>query len=148
MKALTIHQPFALALATGLKQYETRPRRTNHRGKFGIHAGLHVDEESLGRLINAGIPLDEHVERPLSRRWSVLSAEDLPTGCIVAIGEITDCIEMTEEFIAQQTPQEIALGGWEVGRFAYKVENVERLDQPIPARGKQGMWDWDETSEV
>ncbi len=45
-----------------------------------------------------------------------------------------------EALIAAQTEQERSLGGWEVGRYAYKLENVQKLPTPILVAGKQGMW--------
>ena len=33
MRAFTVYQPYAYAIVAGLKGYETRPRRTNIRGR-------------------------------------------------------------------------------------------------------------------
>lgn len=38
MRAITVYQPYAFEIVAGLKQYETRPRRTNIRGRVAIHA--------------------------------------------------------------------------------------------------------------
>ena len=38
MKAISIMQPWALLLVSGVKQYETRTWRTSHRGLLYIHA--------------------------------------------------------------------------------------------------------------
>lgn len=38
MKAYTVYQPYAYATVAGLKHYETRPRRTNIRGRVAVHA--------------------------------------------------------------------------------------------------------------
>ena len=58
----------------------------------------------------------------------------------IAVCDLTDCIEMTEEFIKQQTETEIICGDWQVGRFAWKLENVQPIDPPIPLKGQQGLW--------
>ncbi|MDP5017672.1 MAG: hypothetical protein NWQ43_10280, partial [Dolichospermum sp.] len=42
---------------------------------------------------------------------------------------------------SQQTEAELRCGLWEVGRYAWKLENVEILDEPIPARGMPGLWE-------
>ena len=39
MKAFTVYQPYAYAIVAGLKPHETRPRRTNIRGRVSVHAG-------------------------------------------------------------------------------------------------------------
>ena len=43
MKVFTVYQPYAYAIVAGLKQYETRPRRTNVRGRVAVHAGKAKD---------------------------------------------------------------------------------------------------------
>ena len=40
MKALTVLQPYAWAIVTGLKKIENRTWPTSHRGELLIHAGL------------------------------------------------------------------------------------------------------------
>lgn len=40
MKAFTVYQPYAFAIAAGLKHYETRPRRTSIRGRVAVHAAI------------------------------------------------------------------------------------------------------------
>ena len=42
MKVYTVYQPYAYATVAGLKHYETRPRRTNIRGRVAVHAGKKV----------------------------------------------------------------------------------------------------------
>lgn len=39
MRAFTVYQPYAYAIVAGLKGYETRPTRTNIRGRVAVHAG-------------------------------------------------------------------------------------------------------------
>lgn len=145
MKALTIHQPWGTALATGMKQYETRPRNTNHRGLLAIHAGKTFNEEGYNGVKH--LPFQEHIQVPLNRRWSGASAADFPTGVILAVAELTDSIQMDEDLIASISAQERSLGHWEVGRYAYKLENVQLLPKPVPASGKQGMWNWEPTED-
>lgn len=144
MKALTVHQPWATALAVGMKQYETRSRITNHRGEIAIHAGKTFNEEVFEQL--SGLAFENHMELPLARRWSGAQPQDFPTGSVLAVGELTDCILMDEDLIASISDQERSLGHWEPGRYAYKIENVRLLPEPVSARGKQGLWEWDDGS--
>jgi len=71
-----------------------------------------------------------------------LNPADLPLGAIVAYADVTDCIQMTPEFIAAQSETERACGNLEPGNWAWQLENVQMLDRPIPAIGKQGIWNW------
>lgn len=34
-------------------------------------------------------------------------------------------------------------GTFEVGRYAWLLDNIVALDEPIPAKGKQGLWTWE-----
>lgn len=121
IKAITLHQPWA-SLVGRHKHYETSSWSTNYRGKIAIHASKFKPN--------------------CSTELSELAGGNLPLGAVIAIADLTDCIEMTSEFISQQTETEIRCGHWEVGRYAWKLENVQYLEAPIPARGYQGLWNW------
>lgn len=127
LTAITLHQPWASLIAAGLKQYETRSWYTDYRGLIAIHAAKKLDDdESLISLLE-------------------VNKSEVPLGAIVAVAELTDCIQMTEEFIIKQSSIEQYLGLWEVGRYAWKLENVRAIE-PIPATGKQGLWKWSSDS--
>ncbi|MBD2416622.1 hypothetical protein H6G54_02630 [Anabaena cylindrica FACHB-243] len=127
IKALTLHQPWA-SLVGKYKHYETRGKATNYRGKIAIHAA--VKQEDTYYWLGAFADLSPD-----------FLGENVPFGSIVAIADLTDCIKMTEEFISQQSETELRCGLWEVGRYAWKLENVVILNEPIPARGMPGLWD-------
>ena len=135
MRCLTLHQPWASLIAMGLKKYETRPRKLSHRGPIGIHAGL--------KFADPGILDSLKPNMPFSHRHSL--DQEFPHGVIVAIADMTDCVEMTEDFINSQTTLEKMVGNWEVGRWGYKLENVRILDEPVKAKGSQGLWTLDDS---
>ena len=39
-------------------------------------------------------------------------------------------------------PRPDPYGDYTPGRWGYFLENVVKFSEPIPARGKQGFWDW------
>ncbi len=129
MKAITIRQPWASAVATGLKQYETRSWSTAYRGPVIIHAARS----------NAGLP---HLDIPA---FAPLRDKNLPFGAGVAVADIVDVIPTGQHalFAEKRIPNaQIPLGDYAPGRFAWKLENVRPFSQPIPAKGEQGFWDW------
>ncbi|WP_198648871.1 hypothetical protein [Cyanothece sp. BG0011] len=65
----------------------------------------------------------------------------LPFGQAIAVCDLTDCIEMTKDFINEQLEAELLCGHWEPGRFAWKLDNINPLSNPIPIKGQQGLWD-------
>jgi activating signal cointegrator 1 len=133
--------PHASLIPLGLKRYETRSWGTNYRGPLVICSAkrdkedqfycwiriLKVLENDLGILKskpNDGFPL-----------W-----DDLPFGCAIALVDLTDCIKMTPKFIAEQSESERLVGDWQVDRFAWRLENIKNFANPIPVRGKQGLF--------
>lgn len=132
MKALTLWQPWATLIATGAKRYETRSWQTSHRGLLAIHAAktkqaLDVcrTEPFLSVLLDSGI-------RYLSY---------LPFGAVVAVVELRH-IYPAEAIRHKLNEQERAFGDYGSGRYAWQLEIVEAFEEPILARGAQGLWEW------
>lgn len=126
LKAITLHQPYASLV--GIHKFFDRSWSTKYRGKIAIHAAKQQKDSYY--------------------KWSLLSDllppfKELVFGSVLVIADLTDCILMTPEFIAQQSETELRCGLWEPGRYAWKLENVQILEQPIPAKGKQRLWEID-----
>ncbi len=71
----------------------------------------------------------------------VRSLSELPTGCIVGIGILDDCQPITDDLIRRQTPEELLLGDYSSGRYAW-IFGAAAPMRPIPAKGGQGWWEW------
>ena len=112
-RGLTVREPYASYLVYGNKQYETRSRPTSYRGPVVIHAGKEM--------------------------WGLRLPKPPHLGCAIGIGELTDCVPMTEDFLRDISKEEKAQGFWSVGRYAWKIENIRPID-PIPMRGQLGLW--------
>jgi hypothetical protein len=63
----------------------------------------------------------------------------------VAVALLVDCVPT---YGLEVDELEALLGDFSPGRWAWKLENIKRLDPPIPARGYQKLWDWDAPPEV
>lgn len=48
---------------------------------------------------------------------------------------------------ALYSERERVLGDYSPGRFAWVLQNPVMFDKPIPARGKQGWWNWEGDAE-
>ncbi len=134
MKAYTVYQPYAYATVAGIKHYETRPRRTSIRGRVAVHAG----NANLKRATK-NLSTDEFWRL----LWAVNGETVLPLGAVVGTVEIVDCVPV-EEIADTLTERERALGDYSPGRFAWVLRNPVMFDKPIPARGQQGWWNWEE----
>lgn len=129
MKAFTVYQPYAYAIVAGLKGYETRPRRTNIRGRVAVHAGK-------GRFPSIS----------MAAALALPKSPVLHHGAVLGTVEIVDCLPV-EEVIHTLTAQERALGDYSPGRFAWVLKNPVMFSAPVPASGKQGWWNWEGAGE-
>jgi len=152
MKAITIWQPWASLLACGAKQYETRSWETNYRGTIAIHAAfdphLKIWEE-----------LDDVTAGTMQGILDFIDPDELPLGSIIATAELVECWKILDSgkdeailqiINAERQAQrkiydnEIHFGDWTPGRYAWEFRNMTMLPEPIPAKGKQRIWNWEE----
>ncbi len=155
MKALSLWQPWASAIALGSKRIETRGWPTRYRGPLAIHAAKRMNKNELtyfkcvwnwcGALAGAGL---------------VMGGKDqlydlLPFGALVATCQLVDCRPAGsftgDEIDAVRRPPgatspmldwtERQMGNFELGRFGWVLADVVPLATPIPCRGMQGLFD-------
>ena len=150
MKALTIHQPWASLIAHGEKRFETRswaPGAALDRFELiAIHAGTakgpKPDHAPTGLVVKT--------ERIIGHQpWSVL-----PRGAVIAIARYK-YVAQTEQVRGYPTSfglgwhdMEFACGDFRPERYAWRLEPVLVLDEPIPAQGRQKLWNWEPPAEI
>lgn len=139
MKVITLYEPYAMLVAIEAKKIETRSWATKYRGRLAIHAGKNWP--SWAKLLLMREPF-RSVLFPMGLHYP----EALPLGAIVAICDLKGCWPIDDQghgpiLISEQ---EKAFGDYTPGRFMWMLGNGKRVDPPIPARGKQGLWEWDE----
>lgn len=142
MKAITVWQPWAQLLAEGKKHDETRSWRTNYRGEILIHAAKKPYSQTE-RLMTA--ESRKKIRDTLGLGF-VNWREKIPTGVIIGKAILTDCklIDQTyHDFIKELCPEEFLYGDFTVGRYAWRLEKPQLFKNPIPASGKQGLWNWE-----
>lgn len=145
MKAITILQPWATLIAVGEKKFETRSWSTKHRGQIAIHAGKKIDKEACE------VP---EIKAALARNG--YTANNLPTGAVVAIAELKECFKVMRDVLGgvvilqantrtthfTTLDKEFSFGWYDSGRYAWELRDVQRLPEPIQAKGQQGLWNW------
>lgn len=129
VKAITLHQPWASLIAIGAKEYETRSWTHGYRGQLAIHAGKTLGVTPEGWIQDWVQPL------------GIQDVTTLPMGAVLCVCELT-AIYRTAELLPHLSMQEKVFGNFQPGRFAWRMKVVGVFDPPIPARGKQGLWDW------
>ena len=126
MKVLTIKQPWATLIMQKDKEYEFRSWKTQYRGDLLIHAGKGIDKEALIRL-KKYLP------------------KELPLGKILGKVKLVDCIKCDKEFIdmCQRKNKDIYSKSIFKEKYAWKLEEVEVFEEPIEAKGKLSLWEFD-----
>lgn len=132
LKVISIKEPFASLIKEGIKKIETRSWKTNYRGDIYIHASL--------SMVRVGMK-DERMIKILE----LLSDYDMMYGKIICKAKLIDCIYMDEAFIEKIKKNEIeyCCGCYEVGRYAWVLDDIQVLDFPIVAKGKLGIWNYE-----
>jgi len=136
MKAITIWNPYPYLIGYGHKHNETRSWATDYRGKIAIHSAKKNDKKI------------ELLKLNLLQFFSGNKAiQDVLTmqqqhGAVICTAYLTDCILIDEKFLKSLSKIEYVLGNYEIGRYAWKLENVHMLAEPVPAKGQQRLWNW------
>lgn len=135
VRALTVWQPWATLTAELHKKNETRSWPTKVRGDVAIHAAKKPVKEVI-KLIHPNFI------NPIRNLLYPFVLESLPVGYILAVGNLVDCKLITEQFIETLSSEELLLGDYTLGRYAWIWKDIRPLKSPIQARGDQGFWDW------
>ncbi|MFE9286631.1 ASCH domain-containing protein [Streptomyces olivaceus] len=117
MKALTIRQPWAGAIAHGTKRVENRTWK------------LPAKYEGARILIHAGAQPDRHAQ-VYGEHLDVYSA-------IVAVATITGC--------HYDNGNQVCCSYWaQPGLYHWTLADVTALPEPVPAKGALGFWTADD----
>ncbi len=76
----------------------------------------------------------------------VLETANLPCGVVLCTADLWD-IRPAEELRERISPEELAYGFYDDGRWGWLLRNVVPLEQPVAVRGSLGLWQWRETAE-
>lgn len=122
-----------------------------------------VDEElleaaRLGGFSGAG---GVNEQKHFLRRLGPTKGDILPLGQVVAVGWLEGVLPQYQtalgpegpvmlervKRIVEDRPQEIELGAWDHGRFAYLFEDLTAIE-PVAAKGALGLWEWTPTTDA
>lgn len=132
MRALTLHQPWAWAVAHGYKPIENRSWPPNASLPFGdtfaIHAGRGWDDAAMPILI-------EHMPR-LYPEVTIPRRDEFVHGAIIATARL---ITVVTTFADAEFAAGLGQGVWFFGPFGWVLDKIQ-LTPPVPIRGWQGLW--------
>jgi hypothetical protein len=119
----------------------------------GSLLAIHASKRSANKgILELPPPVRRRAGLKIRAAWyDTHDNEDLPEGAVVCIcrvvgffpcignGALASGIGKTRAL----TEDEVLLGDFYAGRYAWELEVVEVFDPPIPARGKQRLWEWE-----
>ena len=130
MKAISLWQPWASLIFTEqrIKRHETRPWTTSYRGPLAIQAAQKLVTDLDDDLL-------ELLAEEFGRDW----ARQLPRGRMLGTVRLADC-RLTES-IDPNTLDRLC-GNWTPGRYAWRLDEPRRFDDPPAVKGRQRLFEW------
>lgn len=131
MRALSLWQPWASAVALGAKRVETRSWSTSYRGPIAIHAAKRWTKSERATWAAWRLTWPDFFRAELVTP---------PLGVVVVVAELVDCVP-TESLKASGGLGEMeeAMGDYASGRYGWVLVR-RRPIRPLPMRGMQGLW--------
>lgn len=119
---LSLTQPWAAAIFDGRKAVETRGWRTNYRGRLYIQAAKGFPKYAKEFAAEEGY-----------------DPKTLPVGVILGHVCLVD-VQPTSKASTLVSALEMHWGDYSERRFAWFMRDPVLLDEPIPAKGSLGLW--------
>jgi hypothetical protein len=146
MKALTLIQPWATAIACWGKDVENRswaPPTSLLGQRFAIHAGKGRELDAFALFVRA---------RGIESRGMVF--DQLPSGAVVATVRLAATVKVFDEGPLRgvrimgeanrdrdRTSNQAAMSSpWLVGQWGWVLDEVRLLAEPVPCPGFQRLW--------
>ena len=118
MRALSLWQPWASLIYDGRKTIETRHWEMLYRGPLAIHAAKRVEKDAC---------------EDFGYDW-----QKIPRGSVLCIVSVQGCVRFPHYLAPPDR-----YGDFTEGRFGILMTMLEQFAAPIPARGMQGIWNWE-----
>jgi hypothetical protein len=131
MKALSIKQPWTYAILHLGKRIENRtwaPPASVIGQTIALHASAKDDQAGY---------------RDVFQIAGVRVGRDVTRGAVVATAKVIGWIDQRGNFSVPSNYPILALDGkWFFGPIGWILDDIKPLDQPIPAKGALGLWEW------
>jgi hypothetical protein len=168
IKAITLWNPWAYLVALAGhpdpevvkmgKRIETRSWPTKYRGPLAIHAAKAIPD--IAEELCESNPFFNTALRAggISFNGDVPLKTLIQCGAVIATCNLAECCRIGEDGLYRLDPAkieppkwfaplpgepEISFGDYAPGRYAWMLEDVIMLPEPIPAKGHQGLWNWE-----
>lgn len=132
LRGLSMWQPWAGLLAQGIKKFETRPWHMSWKGDVAICS------TKGGPSPKAATELLRVMRLDLTEEQKLLCSIRGVALAVARFGRIHTSLEMWQSKLVSR--QELAMGNYEPGRYAWEVVQVELLRQQYAINGRQRLW--------
>lgn len=130
MKVLSIIEPWATLIKEKKKYIETRTWKTSYRGELFIHASkkkININDEYITDLLD------------------LIPNVEMGYGKIICRCKLVDCICIDKNFKKEisKNKQEYLCGDFNIGRYAWILEEVVPLERTIEVKGQLNIWNYE-----
>jgi len=147
MKVITLWQPWAFLVARGDKKIETRSWKAPKElmgQRIAIHAAKAFSKEMQE------LCWTQPFRGILLKNGFNMSFSDMPLGKVVATAKLMACLKIinyqpgclraTLENGNEVINNEYHFGDYTPGRYAWILEDIQPLEEPVQAKGMQKLW--------
>jgi hypothetical protein len=120
VKAISIRQPWAELILQGRRTIEPRTWQKNYRGRLVVHASQTVGDEAC---VAYG-----------------LDPARVVRGALIGTVELVDILPLDERGWEALRDQHLSLRDFPGPMFGWRLEDPQRLPQPIPMRGRMSLF--------
>lgn len=117
-KAISIKQPWAWLIINGIKDVENRTWYSNHRGPLYIHASKNWDQDGYHFLL---------LKYGIYDSARLPAKKDYVFGSIIGTVNMVDCVSYYQSV-------------WFYGPYGFVFENPFSLIEPMPFKGRLGIF--------
>lgn len=130
IRALSVRQPFAWAIAVGAKPVENRTYGTRYRGLLAVHASKIIDRAALDN------PL---ILEAIAGHGFTLDEGPSSLGAVVAVAELYG-IHHANDCMLPLGCGASGCSPWAMrGKWHWQLREVRPLPEPVPCKGGLGL---------
>lgn len=153
MKTISLWTLWAILIALKLKKIETRSWKAPDY-LIGQRIAIHATK-TMPKWAQE-LCWSEPFRGILLKHGFLMSFFNWPFGKVVATARLVDCSKVIEESAYPPGESvllengmyvmgnELSFGDYTIGRYAWVLEDIHPLAEPVPAKGMQGLWNWKE----
>lgn len=158
MKTISLWTLWAMLIAYGHKKIETRSWKAPEK-LIGQRIAIHSTKAMPGWVKRLLPEFAKLLGIKYEGSWLYYLACGIgPFGKVVATAKLAACYRiigfkivdgkagagLENGMVIDNDSLEYHFGDYTPGRYAWILEDVQPLKEPIPANGKQGLWNWEE----